>query len=160
MKLAFLCAVMLFKIIKDYWNETSPKFMIAIELKEKTFFLKNIHVFEITWCFYKLTPWFFISLMPSVWITFIFRPKPFIKYWSACDMILHVIYKTSIFERVFFHQPERSNVDKKWGLKRATAFSECLSKIFCLCKVYFNKLSQFGLSALDFLVHHRLGTGL
>ena len=48
MKLAFLCAVMLFKIIKDYWNEISPKFMIAIELKEKTSFLKNIHVFEIT----------------------------------------------------------------------------------------------------------------
>ena len=35
MKLAFVCAVLLFKIINDYWNEIYPKFMIAIELKEK-----------------------------------------------------------------------------------------------------------------------------
>ena len=36
MKLAFLCTVLLFKVIKDYWNEICPKFMIAIKLKEET----------------------------------------------------------------------------------------------------------------------------
>ena len=39
-------------------------------------------------------------------------------------------------------------------------FSECLPKILCVFMVYFNKLIRFGLSTLDFLQHHRLGTGL
>ena len=36
MKLAFVCTVFLFKIIKHYWNEICPKFMMTTELKEKT----------------------------------------------------------------------------------------------------------------------------
>ena len=50
MKIAVVFAVLLFKIIKDYWNKICPKFKKTIELKEK-----HQYVFEIT-CFYKLPP--------------------------------------------------------------------------------------------------------
>ena len=49
MKLAFVCTVLLFKVIKDYWNEICPKFMIAIKLKKNIFtFLKSHEITSYT----------------------------------------------------------------------------------------------------------------
>ena len=39
MKPALIYAVLLFKIIKDYWDGICPEFIIPIELKEKNIFL-------------------------------------------------------------------------------------------------------------------------
>ena len=36
---SLIYAVLLFKIIKDYWNGICPEFIIPIELKEKNIFL-------------------------------------------------------------------------------------------------------------------------
>ena len=38
--------------------------------------------------------------------------------------------------------------------------SRISSQAFCACKVYFNKLTRFDFSILNFLQHHRLGAGL
>ena len=38
--------------------------------------------------------------------------------------------------------------------------SRISSQAFCACKVYFNKLTRFDFSTLNFLQHHRLGAGL
>ena len=93
-------------------------------------------------------------------IFYIFNVIYYKNYWSALNYLSFHIYNIHFWESCFFTDWKRQRSTKMGPQIGWPRFQNVYPIFFWVCKVYFNKLTWFGLSTFNFLQHHQLGTGL